>query len=107
MPDAADYGDWKTGVYCPGVLTAMATFATKLGSAIAQYGVSLVLSLTGYDPNLTVQSAQTVNAMYWSNGIIPIVLGILAILCVMPYNLDDKLMAEINAELSVRRGNAE
>jgi len=103
MPDCADYGEWKTGVYCPGVLTAMATFATKLGSAIAQYGVSLVLSLTGYNPELPVQSAQTVNAIYWSTGIVPIILGVLALICVIPYNLTPERLDEVHAALNERR----
>ena len=103
MPDAADYGEWKTGIYCPGVLTAMATFATKLGSAIAQLGVSQVLNLSGYNAELAVQSERTVSAMYWSNGIIPIVLGVIAILCVLPYDLTPEKLAEINRELAARR----
>ena len=107
MPDAADYGEWKTGVYCPGVITAMATFACKLGSGIAQYGVAMVLDITGYDPSLAVQSASTVNAIYWSTGLIPIILGALAIICILPYNLTSEKMVEINAALAERRAKAE
>jgi Na+/melibiose symporter-like transporter len=105
MPDAADYGEWKTGVYCPGVLTAMATFATKLGSAIAQYGVSWVLTATGYDASLATQNSTCVSAIYASTGIVPIVLGVLALICIMPYDLTDEKVAQINAELDVRRAN--
>lgn len=107
MPDAADYGEWKTGVYCPGVITALAVFGSKLGSAIMQYGASLVLTLTGYNSDLEIQSVQTVNALYWSTGIIPIVMGIIAILCILPYDLTDEKMKEINLELAQRRAKVE
>lgn len=105
MPDTADYGEWKTGVYCPGVITSLAVLATKIGSAIAQWGASFVLTISNYDAALEVQSVETANAIYWSVGIVPIILGIIAILCVIPYDLTPEKLAEINAELKERRNN--
>lgn len=103
MPDAADFGEWKTGVYCPGVITSLAVLATKIGSAIAQWGASLVLTMSGYDASLEIQSAATGNAIYWSVGIVPIILGVIAIICIMPYDLTPERLAKVNAELKERR----
>lgn len=103
MPDTADYGEWKTGVYCPGVITSLAVLATKIGSAIAQWGAAMVLTISGYDATLEVQSEMTSNAIYLSVGIVPIILGIVAIICVLPYDLTPEKLAEITAELEERR----
>ena len=45
----------------------------------------------------------TSNAIYLSVGIVPIILGIVAIICVLPYDLTPEKLAEITAELEERR----
>ncbi len=103
MPDCADYGEWKTGVFAPGVITAMATFATKVGSGLANFIVSRVLTFTGYDAALEVQSEFTINGLYWCACLAPAILSVLAILCIIPFDLTPEKMDKIHAELAVIR----
>ena len=63
----------------------------------------MVLTISGYDATLEVQSEMTSNAIYLSVGIVPIILGIVAIICVLPYDLTPEKLAEITAELEERR----
>jgi GPH family glycoside/pentoside/hexuronide:cation symporter len=103
MPNAADYGEWKTGVRIPGLLYGLSTFSIKLGTAFATYGASWVLALSGYEASVEVQTETTMNAIYLSNGIVPIVCGIIAILIIRNYKLDAETMSKIHKELGEKR----
>lgn len=59
LPDVSDYTEWKTGKQIPGMISAFATFAFKLGSAVAIFLGSQLLDLAGYDGTLAVQSEHT------------------------------------------------
>ena len=50
-----------------------------------------------------MQSEATVNGLYWANGLFPIILGILAVIVILTYRLNDQRLAEIIAELKARR----
>ena len=104
MPNAADYGEWKTGVRAPGVIYSLGTFSIKLAGAFASYGVSWVLALNGYDAALEIQPDAVNNAMYMTNGIVPIVCGIIAIVIIYFYKLDNNKMEQIRVDLAARRG---
>lgn len=104
MPNAADYGEWKTGIRAPGLIYSLGTFSIKLAGAFAAYGVSWVLDLSGYNAALEVQSDAVNNAMYMTNGIVPIVCGIIAIVIIFFYRLDNAKMEQIRVDLAARRG---
>lgn len=61
LPDVTDYTEWKTGKALPGMISAVATFAMKMGGAGSTLLASLVLSLANYEASLTVQSDATLN----------------------------------------------
>src|SRR5690606_1422622 len=46
--DAADYGDWKFGRRATGFIFAAASFAQKLGGALAGYFIGLMFAAMGY-----------------------------------------------------------
>ena len=106
MPNAADYGEWKTGIRAPGLIYSLGTFSIKLAGAFAAYGVSWVLALGGYDAALEVQSEAVNNAMYMTNGIVPIVCGIIAIIIISFYKLDNAKMEQIRVDLEAKRGTS-
>lgn len=66
LPDVTDYTEWKTGVALPGMISAIATFAMKLGGAAATFLASQVLVWARYDDMLPVQSAFTKDVLRYS-----------------------------------------
>ncbi len=56
LPDVTDYTEWKTGVALPGMISATATFAMKMGGAAATLLASQVLVWAQYSDVLPVQS---------------------------------------------------
>lgn len=103
MPDAADYGELKTGIHAPGFIYAMATFAIKLSYALSSYAAGWVLNGIGYDETLAVQSAATNNGIFLVYGIVPIVVGVLGILCILPYRLTAAKAREVQVQLAAKR----
>ena len=64
--------------------------------------------MVGFVEGQETQSAATCYGIYWMNGVIPIVFSVIAILAVIfLYNLNNKRTAEIEAELKIRRAEAE
>lgn len=59
LPDVTDYTEWKTGVALPGMISATATFAMKMGGAAATLLASQVLVWAQYKDVLPVQSEFT------------------------------------------------
>ena len=103
MPTCADYGEWKTGIAAVGFICSLATFSMKVGGALASYGSGWLLTLGKYDATLEVQSEFTQNFIYMANGILPIICGIIAILLIMPYNLDKDTIEKVRVDLDARR----
>ena len=59
LPDVTDYTECKTGVALPGMISAIATFAMKLGGAAATLLASRILVWAHYDASLAVQTEAT------------------------------------------------
>lgn len=103
LADVADYGEWKTGIRAPAFLYTIASFFLKCGGAMASWLSGLILTIVGFQSAEFMQSEATVNGLYWANGLFPIILGILAVIVILTYRLNDQRLAEIIAELKVRR----
>ena len=59
LPDVTDYTEWKTGKALPGMISAFATFAMKMGGAGSTLLASFILSLAKYDAMIPVQTDST------------------------------------------------
>ena len=96
--DSLEYGDWKLGKRQEGLVASFLSFGVKLATAfVGSVGV-LLLSAVGYVPN----AAQTPAACTGINvvvNIIPAVIGVLSMVPLFWYKLDDKRVAEIRADL--------
>ena len=96
--DSLEYGDWKLGKRQEGLVASFLSFGVKLATAfVGSVGV-LLLSAVGYVPN----AAQTPAACTGINvvvNIIPAVIGVLSMLPLFWYKLDDKRVAAIRADL--------
>ena len=103
IPDAADYGEWKTGVRCPGVIASGTTFGMKLASGLGGLFMGIILSLTGYDGTLATQTPQTQQGILLLITFVPIIFGLLVALTASRFKLDPKTTAQVSRELAERR----
>ena len=64
---------------------------------------SLFLVIFGYDGMAAAQTASCVQGIYWVNGLMVAIPGLLIILCTLPYKLDRKAVQEATAKLQAAR----
>ncbi len=100
--DTADYSEYKTGRRATALVFSAALFAIKMGFAIGGGLIGWLLAFYGYQANVT-QTAEAVTGIMILMAIIPGICGILAAVLVKFYELDDKRVAEIEAELAERK----
>jgi GPH family glycoside/pentoside/hexuronide:cation symporter len=100
--DAADYSEWKTGRRATGLVFSASTMSQKFGWAISTFVAGQLLSAFGFQANVA-QNPEVLNGLKLLVSLIPAVAGVLAIVLILFYKLDEKLMRQIEAELSARR----
>jgi len=100
--DTADYAEWKNFRRATGLIFSASTMSQKIGWAIGNAITGWLLRVIGYIPNIE-QSDEVIKGIRLIMSLLPSIAGILAILCVLSYNLDDKKMLRIQEELSERR----
>jgi GPH family glycoside/pentoside/hexuronide:cation symporter len=101
--DTADYSEWKTGRRATGLVYSASIMSNKLGWAIGSMIAGLILSMTGFVPNV-VQNADVQNGLKSMMSIIPVVAGLAALfILIFLYKLDEPLMNKIKLELEERR----
>ncbi|MBN1403697.1 MAG: MFS transporter [Opitutales bacterium] len=100
--DTADYSDWKRGRRATGLVFSASTMTQKYGWAFAALFVGWMLDWSGYvantEPNETVKSNLTLMM-----SLIPAVFGVISMVVVSFYPLNDKKVAEIEADLKARK----
>ena len=113
MPDIFDYTEWKCGKSLAGTQTAISGFLNKLASASASAIVSALLVWGAYDAsamdkalaagqNLAEMFPKTQTAINFAFGGLSLVSTIIAIIVLIPYDLDKKY-PEIRTELDQRQ----
>jgi GPH family glycoside/pentoside/hexuronide:cation symporter len=103
LPDAIEYGEWKTGERQEGMYYSLITLAQKVASSIAVPGALLILQATGYVPNSDVQPASAIFGIRIVAGAIPAITLSLGILFTLLYPLGRERFQEISSELEARR----
>jgi GPH family glycoside/pentoside/hexuronide:cation symporter len=88
LQDCITYGQWYTGVQAIGMGNAASSFCMKVGSGVGTAALGYILSLGNFDVDPTSASAITaINvACIW----IPIVVGIIGVVCMVLMDLDKK-----------------
>ncbi|HLP02161.1 MAG TPA: MFS transporter [Opitutaceae bacterium] len=100
--DTADYGEWKSGRRATGLIFSASIFSQKEGWAIgAAVGLGL-MSLVGFKANVE-QNADTLHGLRLLMSLIPAAFGIISILLVGFYPLNEKKVAQIGEDLKARR----
>ena len=100
--DTADYSEWKTGRRATGLIFSASTMSQKFGWAFGAAFVGWILSYFGFRAN-EAQSPEVLNGIKVLVSIIPVVAGVLAIIIMFFYQLDEKKMSQIADELTERR----
>lgn len=101
--DTADYSEWKTGRRATGLVFSASIMSNKLGWAFGSMLAGLILSLTGFVPNV-VQNANVLNGLKQMMSIIPVAAGLIALfIIIFLYKLDEPMMKKIKADLEERR----
>lgn len=99
IADADDYGEWKLKKRMSGVYASGNLFALKVSLAIGGAITAMVLSLTHYVPEATIQSPATLNAIMMMITLIPAAGGVLTSTIFLFYRLDKKMMQRIQNDL--------
>jgi len=100
--DAADYSEWKTGRRATGLVFSASTMSQKFGWAIGTFVAGQMLSAFGFQANVA-QNAEVLYGLKSLMSIIPSAAGIVAIILILFYRLDEKLMSQIEIDLNARR----
>jgi len=103
LPDAIEYGEWKTGERQEGMFYSLITLAQKVASSIAVPAALLVLDATGYIPNSTAQPATAITGIRLVAGAIPAFTISMGILFTLLYPLGRDDFRRISQELEERR----
>ena len=105
VTDCLDYSEWKMNFRADGSMYSLYTFCRKIGSTIASTGAASALAAIGYISGIgAVQSAATINNIYYLVNAVPVITCILELIGIgLIFNLDQKKTAEMYAVLAKRR----
>ncbi len=106
IPDAIEWGEWKTGERNEGMFYSLITLAKKITASIAVPIVGVVLEITGYNSALPTQPVEAINGIRILTGPIPAALLVGGIIFAIVYPLDREKFAQIRKELQIRRSTA-
>jgi GPH family glycoside/pentoside/hexuronide:cation symporter len=103
LPDAIEYGEWKTGERQEGMYYSLITLAQKIASSMAVPAALLVLQATGYVPNSTTQPASAIFGIRMVAGVIPAITLSIGVIFTWLYPLGRESHKDITRELEERR----
>jgi len=100
--DTADYSEWKTGRRATGLVFSASIMSNKLGWAVGGSVAAMILGWLGFKAN-EVANLQVQLGLKAMMSVIPVAVGVLALILLFFYKLDEPTMAKIKAELEERR----
>jgi GPH family glycoside/pentoside/hexuronide:cation symporter len=103
--DAADYSEWRTGRRATGLVFSASLMCTKIGGALSSSGSAWLLAFVGFRPNVA-ESPEVLRGLVLLMSLIPAAFWAVELVLVSCYPLNGKRLAEIEADLSVRRASA-
>jgi GPH family glycoside/pentoside/hexuronide:cation symporter len=103
IPDAIEYGEWKTGERQEGMFYSLITLAQKVASSIAIPLALLILQASGYIANSTTQPASAIFGIRMVAGPIPAFTLCMGILFTLLFPLGRENYKEITDQLKARR----
>jgi GPH family glycoside/pentoside/hexuronide:cation symporter len=103
IPEAITYGEWQTGKRISGIANALTGFFFKFGLALGGFVPGLVLSLTGFDPELGVQSDTALFGIRLLLAALPALLVVLLAFVVSRYRLTDAQLVEYGKDIEEKK----
>ena len=107
MGDAIDYNEWKFGTREEGTIYSLHSFFRKLAQGVGPSVVLLIMGALGYVSKLGTigQSVETAHNMCWLVAGLYLFSAVVQFIGIaLIYNLDKKTTAQMNTELTERRG---
>ena len=103
IPEAITYGEWQTGRRVSGIANALIGFFFKFGLALGGFVPGLVLSLTGFDSSLQVQSETALLGVRLLIAALPALLVVALAFVVSRYRLTDEQLTAYGREIEEKR----
>ncbi len=100
--DIADYAELKNGTRATGLIFSASTMSQKFGWAIGGFVALSLMSSVGFQPN-EVQTSESTKGLLLLFTVIPAAIGVVSIIIMMFYPLNDRKVKEIGEELAERR----
>ncbi len=100
--DTADYSEWKTGRRATGLVYSASIMSTKIGWAIGAMVAGWLLAVFGFKANV-VQNMSVQKGLVAMMSVIPFAAGVVALIVLLFYKLDDPTMTKIKGDLESRR----
>ncbi|MDL2293399.1 glycoside-pentoside-hexuronide (GPH):cation symporter [Ruminococcaceae bacterium OttesenSCG-928-D13] len=105
IADVSDYGYWKSGVKCEGLVNSAVGFGTKVGMGLGTGLLGWILSMGGFNADLAVQPDSAIFAMKFCMIGVPIIMALLQFTILWFYRLDKEYPIVI-AEIQKREKDA-
>jgi GPH family glycoside/pentoside/hexuronide:cation symporter len=102
--DVCDLDELQNNERREGMFGAVYWWMVKLGTAAAMLTSGIVLHYIGFDEAVQVQAADTITNLRIADIVIPIFAGILAIMVMWKYDINEAKSNEIREALILRRG---
>lgn len=103
VPEVVTFGEFTTGRRVAGIVNALICIFMKAGMALGGVIPGLVLAWVGFNGASQAQTPLAEQGILWLVTLIPALLLFLAVFVIGKYELTDKRMDEINAEITNRR----
>ncbi len=100
--DTADYAEWKQGRRATGLIFSASTMSQKFGWAFGAYVALTLMSQVGFEPNVD-QSADSLSGLILLFSLIPAAFGIVSMILMFFYPLNDQKVEVITGELAERK----
>jgi GPH family glycoside/pentoside/hexuronide:cation symporter len=100
--DTADYAEWKKGRRATGLVFSASIFSQKQGWAIGAWVALALMQSVGFVAN-TEQTPGSLHGLVLLMSVIPAALGIVSIVIVLFYPLNEAKVSQIESDLKARR----
>ena len=100
--DTADYSEWKNKRRATAMIFSAASFAQKLGGALAGGMIGWLLASMGYVAN-QVQSGESQHGIVLLMTLLPALFSLLSLVVIRMYPLDDASLQQLQQELIERQ----
>ena len=104
--DTADYAEWKQGRRATGLIFSASTMSQKMGWAFGSFVALTLMSQVGFEANVE-QSADSLSGLILLFSIIPAAFGIISMILMVFYPLNDQKVEVITGELAERKAKEE